>query len=69
MKSEAEMQASGDEGRDNGCAMACRALGSMRRAADHICDLAGSSDPRCGNAEARVSAAEERVNAGCPACD
>jgi hypothetical protein len=43
------------------CDMACRALSSMRRSADRICELAGASDERCARARNRVSAAEERI--------
>jgi hypothetical protein len=50
------------------CATACSALGSMERAAKHLCDLTGDSDARCDNARSRVSGATERVNASCPAC-
>jgi hypothetical protein len=50
------------------CALACRALASMGRAASHICDIAGDDDERCGNAKGRVKNAEERVHQSCPAC-
>jgi hypothetical protein len=50
------------------CVTACRALGSMSRSADHICDLAGQGDDRCGNARARVERATDRVRAQCPGC-
>ena len=43
------------------CDMACRALSSMRRSADRICELAGSADERCTRARGRVSAAEDRI--------
>jgi hypothetical protein len=43
------------------CDMACRALSSMRRSAERICELAGPSDERCARARSRVSAAEERI--------
>jgi hypothetical protein len=43
------------------CDMACRALSSMRRSAERICELAGASDERCTRARGRVSAAEERI--------
>jgi MYXO-CTERM domain-containing protein len=48
------------------CATACRALDSMRRAADHLCEL----DPgdRCAKARQRVTAATDRVRASCPDC-
>jgi hypothetical protein len=43
------------------CDMACRALSSMRRSAERICELAGAADERCARARGRVSAAEERI--------
>lgn len=51
------------------CAIACRALASMGRAADHICDIAGSGDERCGSAKDRLKNATERVQAACRSCD
>lgn len=51
------------------CAIACRALASMGRAASHICDIAGENDERCENARGRVKNAEERVRSACPACN
>jgi hypothetical protein len=50
------------------CDIACRALGSMQRAATHLCELAGDGDGRCASAKARVDGARERVHASCPAC-
>jgi len=47
------------------CAIACRALDSMGKAAEHICGLAGDSDTRCEAARSRVQAATERVRARC----
>jgi hypothetical protein len=48
------------------CDTACRALDSMRRAADRLCVL----DPgaRCAQARQRVAAATDRVRASCPGC-
>jgi hypothetical protein len=48
------------------CATACRALESMRRAADRICAL----DPgtKCSDARARVEESAARVRAKCPDC-
>lgn len=56
------------EGAD-GCATACRALSSMRRAASHLCELAGDGDTRCDSAKTRVASAEERVRASCSDCE
>jgi len=50
------------------CTTACRALASMERAAEHLCDLSGSDDTRCDSARARVKSATERVYAQCPSC-
>jgi hypothetical protein len=48
------------------CAVACRALGSMRRSADRICTLTAADDSRCTNARQRVTRASQRVErAGC----
>ena len=48
------------------CDIACRALGSMRRAGEGICRLAGEGSERCGRARERVARAAERVAAaGC----
>lgn len=51
------------------CALACRALGSMRRAADHVCRAAGPDDARCLRARDRVTAADQRVRESCDECD
>lgn len=49
------------------CAIACRALASMTRSAQHICELSDDGE-RCTRARARVSQAKERVRAHCTAC-
>jgi hypothetical protein len=49
------------------CTEACRALGSIRRAADKICAL----DPgttRCSSAQAKADDATRRVREACPEC-
>ena len=48
------------------CALACKALGSMRRATDHLCAL----DPgdRCAKARQKLDAASDHVRATCPSC-
>ncbi len=48
------------------CATACRALDSMRRAAERICAI----DPGlpCQKAREKVAHAEQRVRAACPEC-
>jgi hypothetical protein len=50
------------------CTTACSALASMERAADHLCTLAGATDPRCTTARTRVQSASARVHAACPVC-
>jgi uncharacterized protein (TIGR03382 family) len=48
------------------CVAACRALGSMQRAADRLCEMdAGTA---CAEARAKVEDARKRVRAACPAC-
>lgn len=55
-----------DERRGGSCETACKALASMRRSADRICELAGSAHERCAWARSRVADASERVQrAGC----
>jgi hypothetical protein len=51
------------------CAIACRALGSMKRAAEHVCRAAGSTDVRCARARDRVTSASARVAEACEDCD
>lgn len=55
------------------CAQLCKALSSMSRAADRLCELArdGGDDgrQRCSDARAKVEAARARVRAKCPACE
>lgn len=48
------------------CALACRALESLRRAADRLCAL----DPgdACTDARAKLRDAAERVRVACPEC-
>jgi hypothetical protein len=68
----------GDAGRDRAsetelgaggtCDVACRALASMQRAAEHLCELSGEDDERCSGARTRVRSATERVREACPAC-
>jgi hypothetical protein len=50
------------------CVTACRALASMTRSAEHVCDLAGQGDDRCSIARSRVDRATGRVQAQCPNC-
>ncbi|MBX3212674.1 MAG: hypothetical protein KF850_11620 [Labilithrix sp.] len=52
------------------CQNACRALGSMDRAAGRLCGLAQSSDEqrRCGDAKGRVYSARDKVRSTCGTC-
>ncbi len=50
------------------CTKACRALASMRRAADRLCELTGEGDERCQDVRDRVKVARKRVQSRCPAC-
>lgn len=50
------------------CALACRALASMARAAESLCELQGDDDGRCRDARARVEGASARVQRACPSC-
>ena len=52
------------------CRNACRALGSMDRAAGKLCELAaGSNDaPRCDDAKRRLYSARDKVRATCGRC-
>jgi hypothetical protein len=48
------------------CNIAKRALGSLQRAAEHLCGLTGEADARCDTARGRAHRAAERVGAACP---
>lgn len=52
------------------CNNACRALGSMDRAAGRLCGLAQSDDEmrRCGEAKTRVYSARDKVRNTCGTC-
>lgn len=63
-QAQARLSASG-----NDCHTACRALGSMRRSADRICELEPEEPGnRCERARRRLRDAEQRVHDGCGAC-
>jgi hypothetical protein len=47
------------------CQTVCKALASMRNAADHVCELAKD---RCDDAKSRVTRAENRAKESCPLC-
>jgi hypothetical protein len=48
------------------CSLACRALESIRRAAERICAL--EPGPRCDAARAKAADATRRVHDACPDC-
>jgi hypothetical protein len=50
------------------CSRACRALGSMDRAAERLCELTGNGDERCESARGRVEAARGLVARSCDRC-
>jgi hypothetical protein len=52
------------------CRAACRALGSMDRAAGQLCGLAASRDDArvCEESKARVLSARARVRGACGSC-
>lgn len=64
-RAERELRASAGD-----CAMACRALGSMERAAAHLCELASSpaDRTRCDEAKQKVLSARARVRNTCGSC-
>ena len=49
------------------CALACKALASMDRAASHVCTVS-PEDSHCGSARATLRTARRRVRAECMAC-
>ena len=64
LQGDVERYASETEGSD--CAAACRALGSMRRAADRLCDI--EPGDACARAQATLRRSTARVRAACPEC-
>lgn len=50
------------------CTVACRALASMQRSAERLCDLSGDGDTRCSDAQGRVDRASRAVKSACPGC-
>jgi len=52
------------------CSAACRALASMERATQHLCELAAEPDDRgrCDDARQRLHTARERIRSACGAC-
>lgn len=50
------------------CMNACKALSSMKRAAERICELTAPANDRCSSARERVQKVETRVTQECPVC-
>ena len=52
------------------CSTACRALASMERATQHLCELVVEPDDRgrCDDARQRLHKARERIRSACGAC-
>jgi MYXO-CTERM domain-containing protein len=63
---EAELAASSEEAASADCSVACKALESMIRSADRICDLEPGA--RCDAARKKVDEAKRRVREACPDC-
>ncbi|MGH7295238.1 MAG: MYXO-CTERM sorting domain-containing protein [Polyangiaceae bacterium] len=63
---QAEVEADYAQAMASDCALACKALGSMRRATQRLCEL----DPgdRCTGAKQKLGAATAHVHAACPEC-
>lgn len=57
----------------NDCAQLCKALSSMSRAAERLCELAkdggDEGQRRCTDARAKLEVARARVREKCPACE
>ena len=51
------------------CTIACKALASMKRSANRICDMTGEGDSRCESLRERVERARSRVFSSCPSCE
>lgn len=54
--------------REKRCTIACRALSSMQRSADRVCEMTSEGDSRCEQLRQRVERARSTVYASCPAC-
>lgn len=50
------------------CATVCKALASIRNAAEHVCALSTDDPSRCESARKRAERAEERAKSACPSC-
>lgn len=63
--SQRELEQSGSD-----CKSACRALGSMDRAAGHLCEMSQTNDERnrCEEAKVKLYSARDKVRAACTTC-
>jgi len=50
------------------CGVACKALASMKRATEHLCELSGDDPGSCDDARARLDRATARVRDVCGEC-
>ncbi|MEM9693613.1 MAG: hypothetical protein AAGA56_13785 [Myxococcota bacterium] len=67
--SEGELEAVALSTEGGACPRACRALASMRRASDRLCELTAEDDARCRDARTRVANGARRAEdkgCGCP---
>jgi len=55
----------------NDCAQLCKALGSMTRATERLCELAkeNGDDKRCNDATTKLDSARTKVKSSCGACE
>jgi hypothetical protein len=56
------------KGRMDRCAAACRALESMQRSAERLCELSEEESDRCRTVRERTERSRARVQTACPAC-
>lgn len=52
----------------DGCVTVCKAVASIRNAAEHVCALSQDEPSRCESARDRAERAAERAKSACPSC-
>jgi len=52
----------------DGCVTVCKAIASIRNAAEHVCALSPDEPARCESAKGRADRAAERAKSACPTC-
>lgn len=52
----------------DGCVNVCKAVASIKTAAEHVCALSADEPSRCESAKTRAARAEERAKSACPSC-